>query len=227
MQHFFDGADFEAAVFGRAASGHLFRRFGRNLTTCGEDINRFVQSCEVEYPPTQIGHCLHHQVWRHLESLDINPNGLVFLPSTDTSIDLYGIDGLFYLPALFPHFVSVDAFNTDSRNLRLQKEKWIDSCLSQKYSEWDYQSDLFLFKKGMIKWDADRRKCLEKSLVLLPPPDYRFYSSTEGRWGNHLTLTPGDVQMYETRRQFARLVAGYFAKVAKASSHENMALLSH
>ena len=228
MQHFSNGPAFEKAVFGHSAGGNLFRRFGRDLTTFGDDLNLFVQSSGVEYPPTQIGFCLYHQGGRQLESLSINPEGLAFIPSTDTSIDLYGIDGLFYLPSLFPHFVSVDAFNTDSTKIWSRRDEWIDACRRKEYSELNFQYDLFLYKKGALRWEADKEKAAKEDMILVEPSDLRLYAvDTGGRWKNHFTLIPRHVQNYERRRDFARMVAGYFAKVAEASSHGNMAPQSH
>lgn len=230
MQRFPTGPDFEEAVFGVRSNGaSLFRRFGNDLTTFGEDLNNFIRSSKIEKPPTQIGGALHHQVERQLEGLGIDPLGLVFIPSVDTSIDLYGVDGLFYLPALFPHLVTVDAFNIDPLNLKFRKEKWIDSFEGEIYRNEKFQSDLFLFKNGVSRWRKDREMVASEKAFLPEPPDLRRYGagSDSGRWKNRFVLTPLDVGTYEKRRDFAKLVAGYFAKVAKESNCQNMALLSH
>jgi hypothetical protein len=207
------GQKFEEAVFGHSAGRDLFRRFGRDLTCFGRDLNSFIKSSGIDKPPTKIGACLYHQVVRQLNRFGINPEGLVFLPSVDTAVDLYGVDGLFFLPSLFPHLVTIDAFNTDPRNILSLKESWIDSFGGEVYSDANFQSDLFLYKKGISEWRKDDKNLSERSFFLVKPPDFRRYAKN-GRPENHFVLTPVDVGTYQRRKGFAKMVAGYFAKVS-------------
>ena len=220
------GFKFEQAVFGDRSHRNLFQRFGRSLTDFGRDVKDLIQSSNEKHPPTEIGECLYHQVERQLCSFGLDPEGLIFCSSVDDKVDLYGMDGAFYLPALFPHLVTIDAFAIMPAKLLELREKWIEEFRGDYYSTASQHTNLFLFKKGMMEWGKDNSKAAGEGFLLVVPEDFRHYAR-QGRWENQFILTPLDISTYERRRDFARLVAWYFAKVAKVLDHGNMALLSH
>lgn len=232
MAYFRTSIDFEEAVFGCSASWNLRQRFGGEKMDFSRDIKSIILSSKITHPPTKIGKCLYRQVAEQLKRYNINPNGLVFLPSVDTKVDLfYGTDGLFFLPTLFPCVVTIDAFNLKSDKLFLLKSLWIDSFAGNFYSNADFQSDLFQYKSGFARWSKDNAKSIkETGNPLLKPADFRAYVSTVGRPENHFVMTPANVSTYKQRREFARLVSDYFLKVAGVlgiASHKKTASLSH
>jgi hypothetical protein len=235
------GSDFEQAVFGLSSNWDWMReQIGRGPADFSGAIRSIIERSPVTHPSTKIGESLHRQVTRHLgDHFGINPEGLIFLPSVDTKVDFFhGADGFFYLPSLFPYLVTVDAFNIHPRTLLGLREAWIDESASDvKTAEDDFtdenaQSNLFLFKKGMTKWYTDNREILEAAakkeppIPIIRPADFRSHAD-RGRWENHFIFTPYHASSYGRRRNFAKLVAGYFAKVAEVPNHKNMALLSH
>jgi hypothetical protein len=229
------GRDFEEAVFGFRSNDNLFKRFGGRNADLADDVKAFIARSSVVYPDAPIGEALYSQMAIEFDRLGIDHEGLIFLPSVDTELDLGGIDGVVYHPRFFPRLVTVDAFNIRPRELSLLRETWIDSHEGRNqngdifFSREDEQSNLFLFKRGMANWKRINKEALEQEAqgkgFVIRPKDFRQLADRVG-WENHLILTPRDTGTYEGRRLFAKLVAGYFAKVAKASSHK-MALLSH
>jgi hypothetical protein len=229
MAYYATGRDFEEAVFGHHSDNPIWNwRPRRKKTAFGKDLKEVICSAKIKHPPTKIGECLYRQVARQLSSLKINPEGLVFLSSINTKADFFhGTDGFFFLPSLFPHLVTVDVFNLNPRgtfSLTGLRESWIDSFSGEFYSEADFQSDMFLLKTGMLEWKA-AHKNFPAEFCPDQPPDFREFA-VRGREENHFVLTPLHVSTYRRRREFAKLVAGYFAKVSGASNHK-MALLSH
>ena len=193
------GIEFEKAVFGGHSGRNLFRRFGRDLTNFGTDLRDFIQSSGIQFPPTEIGECLYSQVVIQLDHLGIDPEELVFIPSVDTKVDLYGVDGLFFLPSLFPHLVTVDTFNIETARLFRLRKNWIDEFIGDFYSNENFQSDMFLHKKGMAEWKKSGGS-LAEAYFLTKSPDYRQYAKS-GRPENHFLLTPYHVGK---KREFAK-----------------------
>ena len=209
-----NGPDFEEAVFGKRSGGLKFvEKFWGQGIAFGPQIQKLLEESESFCPDTQIGQALYRQVAKQLRRYGIDPNGLIFLSAVNTGADAHhGTDGLFYLPSLYPHLVTMDAFNTDERNLKLRREMWIDSFPGQIYSDSDFQSDLFCHKKGFANWRKTHEMSglSEEGLLRI---DFRK-DSNAARPENHFVLTPGMIGSYEARRSFAKLVAGYFVKVA-------------
>lgn len=217
------GRDFEGAVFGLRSNSNLFERFGGRNANLVDDVKAFIVGSSIAYPQAPIGEALYFQMAREFDRLGIKSEGLVFLPSVDTELDLGGIDGVVYHPLFFPRFVAVDAFNIRSRELSLLRETWIDGFSGRFYSNEQFQSDLFLFKKGLAKWKRDNKEALEQEALgkgfVTRPKDFRQLAEY-GRHKNEFILTPIDAGTYEGRRSFAKLVVGHLAKV---SDHENTA----
>lgn len=225
MAYYKSGYDFEKAVFGCRSHREFLEGLGSSKAGFAEDLKEIIRSATTKHPPTQIGECLYRQVARQLGSLDVDPEGLVFLSSVNTQADVsHGTDGFFFLPSLFPHLVTVDTFNMEPMEFlswEELRELWIQSFTGEFYSESDFQSDLFLFKSGVSEWKAVNRR-LPSDFFPSRPPDFRRFA-IRGREENHFVLTPYHVSTYQQRKEFARMVAGYFAKVSR---HE-MAKQSH
>ncbi len=217
------GFDFEEAVFGCRSSGdRLVNRFLNKRVDLSDGVRRIIQTLDIKHPPTAIGEYLYNQMLRHLVRLGINPEELVFLPSVDTEVDFCGVDGLFFLPSLFPCFVMIDVFNISPRQLLAEREIWIDTFPGREYSELDYRSDLWLFKRGMNIWKKENKEALELEAQgkgsVIRPKDFRQFAD-KGRVKNHFIFTPLD-----TRRckDFSRIIAEYFAN-SKETGCKNMA----
>lgn len=223
------GRDFEEAVFGLRSGGNLFERFGGRNANLADDVKAFIARSSIAYPQAPIGEALYFQMAREFDRSGIGHEGFVFLPSVDTELDLGGIDGVVYHPQFFPRFIMVDAFSIRPRELFLLRETWIDGFSGKFYSNEQFQSDLFLFKKGLTKWKRDNKEALEQEALgkgfVIRPKDFRQLVEY-GRRKNEFILTPSDAGTYEGRRLFAKMVVGRFYEVAKESNHQDMALLS-
>jgi hypothetical protein len=204
------GSDLEKAIFDEQSEGlNLVREFWGKSASFGPDVKFLLEKSKTVHPNTKIGAALHRQVVRQL-SRDLDPNGLIFLSTINTKVDArHQTDGLFYLPSLYPHLVTVDAFNVPKEDTDWFRDKWIDDWGGNLYSESDFQSDLFRHKKGFATW----RKTNKFDAETFSRFDFRPYTE-ENRPENHFVLTPSMIGTYEARRSFAKLVAGYFLKVA-------------
>lgn len=225
MKIYRSGLDFEDAIFGRHSSGeNLFRKFSGSGQNFSKDIKRLIKVSIMKYPETVLGKLLFLGVEKWLRRLDIRTNGLVFLSAIDTKVDLrHFADGVFYLPSAHQFPVTVDAFNINPATLNSLRELWIDAFDGELYSETHFQNDLFRYKRGLSK--LRKNGGWDQKWTFAKSPDFREYVDC-GRPENHFILTPLDTGTRERRMTFAKLIAGYFAKVAK-SSNEEMALISH
>lgn len=219
------GLDLEDAVFGRHSSGEeLIEKFGGQRPDFDKDVRRLIrEGSGLRYPKTKIGQSLFVEVERGLKRFGLKSGGLVFLSAIDTKVDLrHFADGVFFLPSV-PRFpVTIDTFNIDPKILRELKSSWVDSFEGQFYTSYDFQSDLFRYKVGLARWKKDCKALSETGNITLPPADFRQYTNI-GRPENHFVLTPYHVGTYRRRREFAKMLVKYFAKVAKTTGHENMA----
>lgn len=225
MKIYRSGLEFEDAIFGRHSSGDkLIEKFLGAKINFDKDIRYLIRNTTSSYPNTIIGQLLFGGVEKELRGLKLDVSGFKFVSAIDTKVDLrHFADGLFYLPSV-PRFpTTIDTFNIDPAILVGLRDRWIDSFSGSFYSEYDFQTDLFRFKKGalVIKRNGDWKN--RKQFKGLDP---REYATGDGRPENHFILTPSDVGTYEGRRRFVKLIAGYFAKVAKGSNYPNMALQS-
>lgn len=225
---FRSGLDLEDLVFGRHSSGEeLIEKFWGQRPDFDRDVQALIRESWTRYPEALIGKSFWLEVKRELERFGVNVNGLVFLSAIDTKVDLrHFADGVFFLPSV-PRFpVTIDLFNLDPVVQKTLKSFWVDSFEGAVYTPFDFQSDLFKHKIGLTKWKKDCQKLSETGLTIQPPADFRPYTNY-GRPENHFVLTPYHVVTYRRRRKFAKMVAGYFAKVALLPKPKNMALLSH
>lgn len=207
------GRDFERAVFGLCSEEDLFERFRRRRVEFGEDVRVFISQSPIKYPGSEIGEALYSQMVRELVHLGVDSEGLVFLPSVNTPLDLHlGVDAVVYHPLFFPRLITIDAFNIRRRELSLLRESWIDGFEGDTYSNKQFHSDLFLFHAGMARWKRDNKEALEKEAqregYVIRPKDFRSCAKL-GRWKNQLILTPSNTDTYEGRRDFAKLVVGH------------------
>jgi len=228
---FRSGSDLEDAVFDRHSSGEeLIEKFWGQKPDFDKDIKALIRESSTRFPETLFGKSFWLEVKRELDRLGLSYNGLVFLSAIDTKVDLrHFADGVFFLPSA-PRFpVTIDTFNLDQRVFKALKSYWVDSFEGSVYGPSDFQSDLFRYKVGLTKWKKDCQKLSETGLMIAQPNDFRTYTNL-GRPENHFVLTPYHVVTYRRRREFAKMVAGYFIEVAKTVSQreiENMAQLSH
>lgn len=217
MRTYRNGRDFEDAVFGCQSDDAAFEARRKQRTRFGVEARAFLTQSKITCPDTKIGRALFRQVERELIRLGVSPDGLIFLPTINTTLDFsHGTDALFFLPSLPECLVTVDAFNINPEIFLTLRESWIDSFNGKIYSDLELQSHLFLFKRGMLV-------CVRNGMTLEPflkPPDFRFFADY-GRAENHFVLTPYHTGSYRERRGFAKMVAGYFAKeAAKMSGHK-------
>ncbi len=206
------GPDFEKAIFDECSGGlGLVREFWGKSANFGQDVKTILEKSKTVHPNTKIGSTLHYQVARQI-SRHLDPKELIFLSTINTKVDaLHQTDGLFYLRSLYPYLVTVDAFNISNEDLVWLREMWVDQFTGSFYSDSDFQSDLFRFKKGVMEWRKISGNEYSKGLHKFI--DFRQYTE-ENRPENHFILTPGDIRSYGARRSFAKLVVGYFLKVA-------------
>lgn len=208
------GKEFEMAIFGAPPTRPPASGTRRAYACFSDAIQDIIRSATTTHPPTTLGECLYHQVRLQLPRLGVRPDGLVFHSSLATKADLFhGTDGFFYLPSLYPHLVTVDAFRLDFTRLSELRAFWADSFAGQFYSDLDFQSDLFMFKTGLWEYKNCGNRLPDPDTPLDSQPDFRRYAR-RGREENHFVLTPIHVATYEQRRTFATMVAGYFGKVA-------------
>jgi hypothetical protein len=206
------GPDLEEAIFGKRSGGlGLVKEFWWKLANFRSDVISVLGKSKAVHPDTIIGSVLYHQVVRQL-SRHLDSKGLVFLSTVNTKVDArHYTDGLFYLSSLHSDLVTVDVFNISNEDLDWLREMWIDQFTGSFYSDSDFQSDLFRFKKGVSEWRKipgnEYSKGSHKFI------DFRQYTE-ENRPENHFVLTPSMIGTYEARRSFAKLVAGYFLKVS-------------
>jgi hypothetical protein len=221
---FKSGYDLEDAVFGRHSSGEkLVEKFGGQRPDFDKDVRTLIKESWSRYPPASIGKSFWLEVKRELERFGVNTNGLVFLSAIDTKVDLrHFADGVFFLPAIPKFPVTIDTFNLDPDLFRALKIFWVDSFEGAVYTPSDFQSDLFKYKIGLTKWKKDCQKLSETGLTIQLPLDFRTYTNY-GRPENHFVLTPHHIVTYRRRREFAKMVASYFAKVAILPNHKNTA----
>ena len=220
------GWELEEAIFGRHSGGLPVRYIkikGKVGADFSDDMRALINRSEGVYPSTKIGRSLYNMVRKELERLGIDPTGLVFLDALDSRVDWFHYsDGVFYLPSQTGDpglLVTMDVFNLGSQNLLKLQEFWMYTHEGVQYSRTDFQTDLFRYKQGWRKLE----KLGEVKKVFQQVSDLRNYA-TKGRPENHFVLTPYHLE-YSQRRSFAKMVAGYFAKVLCSKSRE-MALQS-
>jgi hypothetical protein len=219
MRRYGSGYDFEDAVFGRHSSGDLFERFGAGRANFSADLLRAIGSSESAFPDTKIGRSLHGLLSKCLDEQKIDPVGLVFVSTVNTKIDLnHYCDGFFFLPSLPNLPITIDAFCIGEKRLWELKNFWIDIFNGHHYSLFDLQNDLFLYKRGLTRWRAEKPQLGFVSTEMTPLsilPDFRRYAD-HGRPENHFILTPEYATAYEGRRFFSTMLAKYFAKVLRS-----------
>jgi len=211
--HFKDSERFEEAFFGRCSGDQYlkYKSFGDSM------IDLIERDSDPVYPPTRLGELFFFGVFRELIRNGINPKGLMFRSARKSRADIHHFtDGYFYLPSAPYGLVTIDLFNLDSEICTTLKNQW------DREDEADFQTYLFSYKMGMAEFMKKSDKIAYWDRLFNPP----IFSSTTKRPENHFVLTPYYTESRQNRKLFTRLVAEYFAKVVKTSSHE-MALLSH
>jgi uncharacterized protein YaaR (DUF327 family) len=212
------GSELEKAIFDEESSGlALVREFWDVPASFGPDITTLLEKSKTVCPDTRLGWSLYRHVLRELRREYIDSRGLIFLSTINTKADArHQTDGLFYLPSLHPYLVTVDVFNKKESEIKKLRAKWEDSFEGNLYSNTNFQSDLYRFKKGVSEFKKELKKIKrilsreeEESLQI----DFRQYAKSF-RPENHFILTPQDIRSYGSRRSFAKLVVGYFLKVA-------------
>ncbi len=219
---FKSGHDLEDAIFGRHSSGdELVKRFKRKRKDFSVDLMKILGKSKSPYPDTEIGKSLYWLVKKELSRIGVQDTGLVFVSAINTIVDSrHFSDGLFYLPSVGKFPITIDAFNIYPETLRSLEDLWIDDFSGEVYGFNEFQTDLFLYKNGMVEW---RRENGEESL---PPQfiDLRKFSK-KGRPENHFIITPRDVLTVKGRKFFSKKMADYFAKVV--GQDDKKVLLSH
>ncbi|KKQ77679.1 MAG: hypothetical protein A3A96_01145 [Candidatus Zambryskibacteria bacterium RIFCSPLOWO2_01_FULL_39_39] len=214
------GFDFEREIFNCRSSGEdLKERYKGEEADFGSDVLTIIEESRTKHPDKHPdcnkGRSLYYHVEVELNKLGVESSGLIFLPTVDTKADAkHQTDGLFFLPRLFPYLVTIDAFSIGFRELVSLRDFWISKFEGEVYSEVQFQSDLFRFKSGLAKWQKDNKKSSEEGAPLFVPLDFREYVVSI-RPENHFVLTPPHVGTCRRRREFANMVARYFAKVSR------------
>lgn len=221
------GPDLEEAIFDeRSGRLDLVREFWDVPASFGPDITTLLEKSKTVCPDTRLGWSLYRHVATQLRREHIDPRGLIFLSTVNTKADArHQTDGLFYLPSLHPYLVTVDVFNKKEPEIKKLRAKWEDSFEGNLYSNTNFQSDLYRFKKGVWEFRKELKKIgrtlsreEEESFGI----DFRQYAKSF-RPKNHFILIPDDIRSYGARRSFAKLVVGYFLEVAD----QKMAVNSH
>lgn len=210
MRKFKSGFDFEDFVFGRHSSGGdiLRKKFAGQSFSKG--MNALLKKVSSEHPDTNVGFSLWKMAKEELEKLSVKSDGLIFLPSVGTTADIFhGVDGFFLLPLIPLHPVTIDLFNIEPGRLLNFRNTWIDSFQGRVYTLFDFQSDIYLFKRGLVEFKKTHPDYQHE----LSTTDFRSFCNY-GRPKNHFILTPRDVGTREGRKRFAKMIAGYFVKVA-------------
>lgn len=223
MRSYRTGFDLEEAIFGHSGASGQNEGFRNGVADFSDDVTLFIRESSLEYPGTFIGKSLHQMAKGELERFHIDTSGFVFISAINTKSDVrHHFDGLFFLPSVSTHPVTVDVWNMDPKTLSILEEIWIGSFEGQFYSERDCQSDLFRYKVGMVRW-------MKKNRINFINPealrhiDFRQYAINIGRSENHFIFTSYHAGDPRRRRAFAKMVARSFAKV----SGQKMAELSH
>ncbi|OHB07675.1 MAG: hypothetical protein A3G46_03000 [Candidatus Zambryskibacteria bacterium RIFCSPLOWO2_12_FULL_39_16] len=218
------GHRFEDLIFGCHSSGdNLVRRFKNGRANFQEDIKKVIENhFGPEYPNTPIGKSLYLIVKRELEHSGINSEGLLFLSTINTKVDLrHYTDGFFYLPSVPTHPVTLDVFNIDPEVLENLRNSWVKNFEGEVYSGTNFQSDLSSYKNGMSEWNRQKKGSKELfQIESIEPSDFRKHGHHRGRPENHFILTPYDVGTSQRRKEFARMVARYFVKVRHQMSQQ-------
>lgn len=205
------GDHFEKSIFGRRSGGR-----DTKYQPFSDSLHAVLDSSDQTsiYPETRLGELLFFGVYHKLIRLGIDPSRLRFLRESKGSGDRHhGVDGFFYLPSIERWPVTIDLFNLDSRECEIWKERWWLS------SEAEFQSRLFLYKKGapMIVQRSEWARLLNST------DDYSLpkisasgeLEPQESRPENHFILAPYYTEDRERRAIFCGLVADFFAKAAK------------
>lgn len=222
------GPSFEDVISGRHSRGAPHRDSG----TLTSGIKSIIADNKCLYPDSRVGALLYFGVKAELERLGVNTAGLSLKRSTGSMVDEHHYtDMFFYLPFHFPryeeHIVTIDLFNLDSEIAEILRNYWVANSSGEGYSEKDYQSDLFLYKSGVSALERIHPG-FKGWTKIFRADDLRFYTSVFrkkilGRPENHFILIPEYAENRGRRREFIKLVAGYFAKVAR----QNTAQMSH
>jgi hypothetical protein len=203
------------------------------------DIKEIIKNHSgLDYPNTRIGRSIYSMVKERLNYFGINSEGLLFLSTINTKVDIkHYTDGFFFLPSIPTHPVTLDVFYTDPDRLHSLKDFWMKTSEEGCYSKSNFQSDLFSYKKGMQIWKnwkklrdeallTKNEKLKHHDLFLVFPSDFRKYAYVHrGRPENHYILTPYDVLTSQRRKEFAWQIAEYLHNIKTQKAKE--ALWSH
>jgi hypothetical protein len=208
-----NGRDFELAVFGERSTP-IQNRVLKGARDFSREFLKLIAQDGLPYPDTAIGSSLYFYIWHYLATFGLDPSGLIFRSSINTALDSYHyLDGLISVPQVFGLPVTIDTFNLNG-DLVVLREHWIDTFEGEVYSESEFQTDLFRFKKGLVVSNVLRGK----EDGFFPASAFVDLRVDHKRPENHFILTPYHVENYRRRREFAKMVAGYLA--AKAGSHK-------
>lgn len=221
------GYDLEDAVFNcHSIGGDLTEKYIGQRPDFDKDVRRLIRRAICKHPKTKVAEILFGYVEKELKRFGIDTKGLVFLSAINTKVDLkHFADGIFYLPAVPQFPVTIDAFNISSSQIVALKNRWIDDFEEAVYTDSDFQSDLFRFKTGLARWKKECAIAAETGQAIIVPQDFRFYVACS-RPENHFVLTPYSISSYKGRNQlkeFAKMVAGYFASKATINDRSKMA----
>lgn len=211
------GSLFEERIFKKSSHPDLGKEDYRSFKKSLKEIKDANGVCP--YPDTNIGKSLHQQTEKELNRLGIDSTGLIILTAVGTKLDFFhSTDGAVCLPSLRPHVAKIDTFYINTQQLLLLKSRWVDSHAGEDYSNLDFQADLFSYKKGFWEYLKKTGNIFFENEMLI---DFRL--SDCPRPENHFILTPYQADTYRGRREFAKLVAGYFAKVSGLPRARNCA----
>src|SRR3989344_2518472 len=143
--NFKSGLDFEDFVFGRHSDGEEMKlRFSGQQPDFDRDVMSLLRNNQgVRYPDTYVGEDFFCRLDWQLRFRGINTEGVTFLPTIGSMVDLrHYADGLIYLPAVPEFPITIDLFLIDSEKICQLREKWFEEFSGTYYTFFNFQSDL-------------------------------------------------------------------------------------
>lgn len=214
---FESGRDFEDFVFGRHSDGEEMKtRFFGQQPNFDRDVKYLIKNNPgVKHPDTYVGEDFFRRFDWRLRRKGINTEGLMFLPTIGSMVDLrHYADGLVFLPAVPEFPITIDLFLVDDEVVNRLRREWFEAFRGTYYSFLDFQSDLFRWKTGRAKWVGDVEKAHSVGFELDEPADFRGYTDAR-RPENHFIWTPQEVTRHG-RKLFVQIFTEYLlARVPK------------
>lgn len=210
------GRDLEDVIFGRHSDGDaMMLEYWDKIPDFDSDFRYLLSINTTRFPGTYVAKEMFCYLEKSLDEKGVRTEGLVFLSTIGTKVDLrFFTDGFFYLPVLPILPLTIDAFFIGKKKIEELRDKWIDSCSKKRYSFADFQSDLFRYKAGLSKWLRDLKACKEEGLILIEPADLREYTKVR-RPENHFIVTQENIRTRVSRKAFSENLAAYLERKAR------------